>query len=130
MATYKTMQKKSVLQILSSNTDRAFTVKEIAEMIRSDQSISCQPSESSIYRIINEFVKNGTVHKNVNSKREYQYTFIGSNDPQITVRCKICGKIQHIDEKVCHEIIDELKNNSYIQTDDDIEVTGICDKCK
>ena len=130
MSGYKTIQRKSVLHILKANADRAFTVKEIAEAIRSEASITWAPSESTIYRIMNDLVKNGIVHKNVNSKREYLYKFIGNDDPQITVRCKICGKVQHIDKKVCQDIINELKNNGYIQNDGDIEVTGICDKCK
>ena len=74
MATYKTMQKKCVLQILSSYPGRAFTVRDIEEIIRTDQSISCKPSESSVYRIINDLVSGGSVHKSVNNKREYQYT--------------------------------------------------------
>ncbi|MCR5807462.1 MAG: transcriptional repressor [Oscillospiraceae bacterium] len=130
MATYKTMQKKCVLQILSSYPGRAFTVRDIEEIIRTDQSISCKPSESSVYRIINDLVSGGSVHKSVNNKREYQYTFMGSDDPKITVRCKICGKTEHIDKKVCQGIIDGLRNNSYIYTDDEIEVMGICEECK
>ena len=93
MSSYKTIQRESVLHVLKANADRAFTVKEIAEAIRSEATISWAPSESTIYRIMNDFLKNGTVHKSVNSKREYLYTFIGNDNPQITVRCKIFGKV-------------------------------------
>ncbi len=130
MSGYKTIQRESVLHILSKNADKAFTVKEIAEAIKSEASITWNPSESTIYRIMSGLVQSGTVLKKVNNNREYQYVFLNNNDPHITVRCKICGKIQHIDEKVCQEIIEELKNNSCIQTDGNIEVTGICDKCR
>ncbi|HRR76461.1 MAG TPA: transcriptional repressor [Ruminococcus sp.] len=130
MSSYKTIQRESVLRILCTNADRTFTVKEISEAIKSEISISWAPSESTIYRIMNSLVQSGAVLKSVNNNREYQYSLINNNDPHITVRCKICGKIHHIDENVCREIINELNNNSFMQADGDIEVTGICEECK
>ena len=115
---------------LRANTDRAFTVKEIVEGIRSDVSIKYSPSESTIYRIMSGSVKNGIVHRKIDQNREYQYRLSNGNSSRISVQCKICGKVQHIDEKVCCEIIDELERNSSIETNRDIEILGICDKCK
>lgn len=130
MAVYNTVQRKSVLAFLEANIRKAFTVKEIAEGIRSDSAIDYDPSESTVYRIMSDLVKNGVVHRNINQNREYQYRLSNGNSSRISVQCKICGKVQHIDEKVCCEIIDELERNSSIETNRDIEILGICDKCK
>ena len=130
MATYKTIQRTSILSFLETNTGQAFTVKEIVEGIRSDSAAGCSPSESTVYRIMTDLVNNGIVRRNINQNREYQYRLSNVKSSCISVRCKICGAIQHIDEKVCCDIIDELKHNVSIGTDGDIEILGICDKCK
>lgn len=130
MATYKTIQRTSILSFLETNTEQAFTVKEIVEGIRSDSAAGCSPSESTVYRIMTDLVNNGIVRRNINQNREYQYRLSNVKSSCISVRCKICGAIQHIDEKVCCDIIDELKHNVSIGTDGDIEILGICDKCK
>ncbi len=130
MATYNTMQRTSILSFLETNIGQAFTVKEIVEGIRSDSAAGCSPSESTVYRIMTDLEKNGIVRRKINPNREYQYRLSNVKSGSISVRCKICGAIQHIDEKICCEIIDELKHNVSIGTDGDIEILGICDKCK
>lgn len=130
MATYKTIQRTCILSFLETNTEQAFTVKEIVEGIRSDSAAGCSPSESTVYRIMSDLVKNGIVRRRINQNREYQYRLSNVKSGCISIRCKVCGAVQHIDEKVCCEIIDELKHNVSIGTDGDIEILGICDKCK
>ncbi|MCR4795001.1 MAG: transcriptional repressor [Ruminococcus sp.] len=130
MATYNTMQRTSILSFLETNIGQAFTVKEIVDGIRSDNAASCSPSESTVYRIMSDLVKNGIVRRKINQNREYQYRLSNVKSGSISIRCKVCGAVQHIDEKVCSEIIDELKNSALIGTDGDIEILGICDKCK
>ncbi len=130
MAVYNTVQRKSILAFLEANIGKAFTVKEIAVGIKEDDAIDYDPSESTVYRIMSDLVKNGVVHRNINQNREYQYRLSNGQSTKISVRCKVCGKVHHIDENVCCEIIDELKNNSSIETNEDIEILGICDKCK
>ena len=130
MATYKTMQRTSILSFLETNIGKAFTVKEIVEGIRSDSAAGCSPSESTVYRIMTDLVNIGIVRRKINQNREYQYRLSNEKTGSISVRCKICGAIQNIDEKVCCDIIDELKHNVSIGTDGDIEILGICDKCK
>lgn len=130
MATYNTMQRTSILSFLETNIGQSFTVKEIIEGIRSNSAVSCSPSESTVYRIMSDLVNNGIVRRKINQNREYQYRLSNEKTGSISVRCKICGAVQHIDEKVCCEIIDELKHNASIGTDGDIEILGICDKCK
>lgn len=130
MATYKTIQRTCILSFLETNTEQEFTVKKIVEGIRSDSAAGCSPSESTVYRIMTDLVKNGIVRRRINQNREYQYRLPNEDIGKISVRCKVCGAVQHIDEKVCCEIIDELKHNVSIGTDGDIEILGICDKCK
>lgn len=130
MATYKTMQRTSILSFLETNTGQTFTVKEIVEGIRSDSAAGCSPSESTVYRIMTDLVKNGIVRRKINQNREYQYLLTNEKSGSISIRCKVCGAVQHIDEKVCCEIIDELKHNVSIGTDGDIEILGLCEKCK
>ncbi|HOC34370.1 MAG TPA: transcriptional repressor [Ruminococcus flavefaciens] len=124
------MQRTSILSFLETNIGKAFTVKEIIKGIRSDSAAGRSPSESTVYRIMSDLVKKGVVHRKINQNREYQYRLSNEKTDSISVRCRICGAVQHIDEKVCCEIIDELKKNVSIGTDGDIEIIGICDKCK
>lgn len=130
MSVYKTMQRESVLYFLKTSINRAFTVKEIAKGIKSDDTFHCCPSESTIYRIMSDLVKSGAVQRKINDKREYQYKLISENVLKISVRCKVCGQVNTVDEKVCSEIIDTLKNNGYNEPHEDIEVIGICTTCK
>jgi Fe2+ or Zn2+ uptake regulation protein len=130
MATYNTMQRTSILSFLETNIGQAFTVKEIVEGIRSDSAAGCSPSESTVYRIMTDLEKNGIVRRKINQNREYQYRLSNVKSGSISIRCKVCGAVQHIDEKVCCEILDELKNSASIGTDGDIEILGVCDKCR
>ena len=57
MATYKTIQRTCILSFLETNTEQAFTVKEIVEGIRSDSAAGCSPSEITVYRIMSDLVK-------------------------------------------------------------------------
>ena len=130
MAAYKTIQRTCILSFLEANIGQDFTVKQIVEGIQADDSACCAPSESTVYRIMSDLVKRSIVRRKINQDREYQYRLTDQNPGKISLRCKICGKDQHIDENVCNKIMDELKNFSSIGIDADIEILGVCDKCK
>ena len=75
-------------------------------------------------------VKSGIAKRDINRNREYQYRLSDDKKGRVIVRCRICGKVQQIDEKVCREMINELKDHGSMGTDGDIEILVICDDCK
>ena len=129
MAVYKTAQRERIMLFLKDHTDRAFSVKEIADELRLNSDLDHIPSDSTIYRIMNSLADSGEVIRTVDSCREYRYTLYQYDSPRIQVKCKLCGKTYEIDDSVCSEIISGLQNACPIDTDKNIEITIKCDKC-
>lgn len=130
MATYNTMQRTVILSFLKTNMGQAFTVKEMIAGIRADSSTGISLPESTVYRIMGNLVKSGIAKRDINRNREYQYRLSDDKKGRVIVRCRICGKVQQIDEGVCREMINELKDHGSMGTDGDIEILVICDDCK
>lgn len=130
MAVYKTVQREKIMLFMRSHTDRAFSVKEIYDELRRESCSEHIPSESTIYRIMNGLAGSGEVVRTVDPSREYRYTLLGNEQPKIQVKCKHCGKPYEIDDSVSSKMISELSSSCPIDTDKNIEITIMCDKCK
>ncbi len=132
MGSYNTHQKEKIISFLCLHIDEELTVHEIIEGIRNESPNDEPIAESTVYRIMNNLTQLGLTSKKTDSNREFRYRLcnIDNNNSKISFHCKVCGKIYHIDEKVCNSIIKELNENSPVKTDEELMLTGVCDKCQ
>jgi Fe2+ or Zn2+ uptake regulation protein len=130
LGVYKTAQRESILLFLGMHSDKDMSVHEISEGMKNESSDLNVPSESTIYRIMNRLTELGITTRKTDSSREYRYRLCSENPPRLIFKCKKCGRVHEIDEKVSSSIINELNENCPIGDNDEILLTGICDNCK
>ncbi|HBI51979.1 MAG TPA: hypothetical protein DDX72_04270 [Ruminococcaceae bacterium] len=68
MATYKTVKRECLIDFLKSHSKYSFTVREIAAEMSSDNTIKSVPSESTVYRLMREMEREGTVRRYIDPK--------------------------------------------------------------
>ncbi len=103
MKKYHTEQRRRLLSFLQENSDRQFSVEEIAEHLCGDGNISV----SSIYRNINAMAAEGMIQRFPrDGSRTFLYQYIGDGDcrEHIHMKCEICGSIFHLDRKAMEAI--------------------------
>ena len=133
MAVYKTAQREALLGFLRGNSDKAFTVQEIAEGIKQDSRIEKVPGESTLYRLIKELVESGEVRRTVmGNSRTFVYQIMNGDDcgHHLHMKCKECGKICHMDEQESREIMEKIRSNDSFEVDSSTILVGKCSDCK
>lgn len=97
---YSTRSKKRILEFFSSFPQSSFTLSDII--------LHCDDiPKSSVYRIVDCLERDGDVRVvGVSDKRErlYQISNRMSCPNHMHIRCTVCGKTMHIDEKTSVEI--------------------------
>ena len=130
MAVYNTVQKTVLLDFLRSHSGEALTVKEIVTML-SGQHDCTVPSESTVYRIMRELVKSGTVKKDVNvESRENVYSLADDDNRGLSMRCRVCGNVYSVDDESSRRIKEEITKCAVGVSDGDIEFVIKCRKCR
>ncbi len=133
MAEYVTEQKKILKKLLEENCDRAYTVEELAEKMRtvSDGRV---PAKSTIYRLITKLVEEGTVKRFVRgNSRKFAYQIVMGEhcDCHLHLKCIGCGRLIHLDESVSDELVDRVKSISDFSVNEEATVLfGSCSECK
>lgn len=133
MAKYKTVQKMSLIRFLKENSDKAMTVAAMAEAMRSDSSERNVPSESTLYRLIKELVSEGIVKRTVNgNSREFLYQMTDGDacSDHLHLKCRVCGKLIHMNSRLSEELIDRLDSADGFTIDRNMVLAGVCKSCK
>lgn len=133
MAVYKTAQREALLGFLRENSESAFTVSQIAEGIKNSSRVEKTPGESTLYRLIKELVENGEVRRTViGNSRTFVYQIVKSNDcgHHLHMKCKVCGKLCHMDEEESREIMEKIRSNDLFEVDSSTIIIGKCSGCK
>lgn len=133
MAVYKTAQREALLAFLRENSERAFTVREIAEGIKQDSNIEKAPGESTIFRLIKDLVESGEVRRTVkDNSRTFIYQIMTGADcgHHLHMKCKVCGKLCHMDEQESREIMEKIRSNDMFEVDSSTILIGKCSDCK
>ena len=95
MAQYNTIQKGELLDFLGRHRTSAYTVKEIADLMKADSAIPKPPGESTVYRLIKQLVESGEVKRTVRGNSRtfvYQLTDGESCHHHLHMKCVTCGK--------------------------------------
>lgn len=122
---YKTEQKQQLINFLSKNCDRSFTVDEIAASIN--------VGKSTIYRLIPALVSSGTVKrftKSVGRCSYYQFVKCAHCSSHLHMKCVSCGKILHMDNTESDTLLHDIFQNSDFSVDKNQTILfGKCSDC-
>lgn len=128
MKTYHTHQRKSLLEFLKANSEKAFTIEEIIENLSGDPI-----SQSTVYRLMTKLVEENLVHRTVKgNSRSFVYQYISDEkcENHLHIKCTDCGKVYHLDSGVTSIIQSNIRNNTSFEIDSHTLLLGKCGECK
>lgn len=129
MRKYSTEQRKILLAFFEENPDRQFAIEDIAEQLCEKANIS----PSSIYRNINDMVKDGSVARFPAQKsQQFLYQYIGGDacKSHIHMKCESCGQLFHLDDDSMQGILSSVKNTKGFSIDLKKTILyGSCENC-
>ncbi len=122
---YHTKQKDILLTLFKTEPDRCFTSKEIIE----NKTLGL--SEATVYRLISQFVKDGTVKKFKDEKGSlYQFNHC-SGCLHFHMKCLECGELYHIDSPMLKSVEDSIAENYGFYVDNtNTTLYGYCRDCR
>ena len=125
---YNTKQKELINNYIKNMND-LFSSKEIYEKMKND---NLNIGLTTIYRHLEDLEKNNVLKKIYkNGIAKYQYLESCECDNHFYLKCDKCGAIAHIDCDCINDCTNHVLNNhSFKVKNDNIIITGLCNKCK
>ncbi len=127
MAQYHTEQKKLLLDFLSTNSGRSYTIEEIISEL--DGNIG----KSTIYRLMTRLVEEKKVHKSAGDGRTFLYRITADEHCKhhLHLQCKDCGRVLHLDEATSDALLDSVRcARDFLVSEEDTVLMGKCAQCK
>ena len=130
MSTYQTEQKKLLLDFLSKNRDRSFTIDEITAGIEKGGDTLAR---STVYRLASKLEGEGVIRRFVKAdsrSASYQLAACEHCEAHLHLKCVGCGKLVHMDESISDELIRKIRATSAFSVDEEESVLyGKCSTC-
>lgn len=125
----KTEQKEVLIKYLRENADKHLTIQEIKKDLKDKIGMT------TIYRIINDLIKQGIVIKIPFENKQgccYRYNSkIDKCNEHYHLICEKCNKLVHFNSKEMLKVIIEAKKAEQFEINNDrIVFYGICKECK
>ena len=125
---YNTGKKKQIIDFLSENSSSAFTLEEISDFVAPDGK-----GKSTVYRIVSELVEESAVKRISDGKTRhcsYQYIGTGECKSHLHLKCRDCGKLIHLNQKISDTFTEALRESDGFTLEYGCMLFGKCDACK
>lgn len=131
MSSYHTEQKKILIDFMTANKDRGFTIDEITEEI---QKSGASVGRSTVYRLASRLEEEGVLRRFFRSDSRsatYQLAACEHCDCHLHLKCTACGKLFHMEESVSDELVEKIRTYSSFFVDEGESVLyGKCAVCR
>lgn len=127
MAEYRTEQKKILIDFLTENSGRSFTIEEIIEELNG------AIGKSTIYRLMTRLVDEKKVHKSAGDGRQFLYRITADEHCKhhLHLQCKDCGRVLHLDEATSGALLESVMSaRNFLVSEEDTVLMGRCAGCK
>ena len=127
MAGYNTEQKKILLDFLTSNSGKSYTIEEITA------SLGGGIGKSTVYRLMTRLVEEKKVRKSAGESRSFVYRVTADEHCKhhLHLQCKDCGKILHLDEATSDALLCSVMSaKDFSVSEEDTVLLGKCASCK
>ena len=124
---YNTDRRRQIVDLLSSESDKAFTTEEICEKIITDG------GKSTVYRIISDLTAKGIIKKlSDQNTRHVRYQYLGKKtcSEHLHLKCNRCERPIHLDKSTSKLIIGYVKNAGSFALDPTEILGGLCGDCR
>ena len=124
---YTTGKRQRIIDFLSENCQSAYTLEEISSALTEDGK-----GKSTVYRIVSELVGEGKISRISDGRtRHCTYQYVGGETchAHLHLKCKGCGKLVHLDEKVSEKLEETVLKAGGFVIDEGAFLFGTCDKC-
>ena len=126
---YQTEQRKRLVSFLEKNSDKQYTIEEIAVQLGGSTGLG----KSTIYRIMAKLSEDGIVRRFANgNSRQFLYQIVDCQKcaKHLHLKCVGCGKLIHLDEQMSCNMQDEIKKQHKFMIDDtQTMLFGKCEDC-
>ncbi|MBR2353016.1 MAG: transcriptional repressor [Clostridia bacterium] len=133
MAGYRTEQKKMLLAYLQANGKDAHGIEELSEGMRAMYG-ELSPGVSTVYRLMDRLVKEGTVKRFPNEQgRGFVYQIVAGRTcrSHLHLKCLSCGRLLHMDETLSEELVDRLLSVcGFSLCEEETVLFGACEACR
>ncbi|MDE5978301.1 MAG: transcriptional repressor [Turicibacter sp.] len=110
LQSYKTRQRRLILNYLANNRNRYLTAEEIRSYFCTE---GTHVGKSTVYRYLNLLLEKGLIRKYLRSNRVTCYQYIGEEGtkaPLCHLKCERCGKSEEISCQEIQEVSTVLEN--------------------
>lgn len=133
MARYQTEQKRILLAYMKAHSDQSFTIEELCKRMKEELEFPAVPGKSTVYRLMPELVEDGLVKRFVKANsRKFLYQMVCGDhcDRHLHMRCSVCGKLYHMEDKESEELLLQVMKKHHFQIDEGKTVLfGQCESC-
>lgn len=133
MARYNTARRKELIEFLSVNADKQYTIEEMVLELESSEYAIKSLGKSTVYRLVGQLLEEGIVRRTVKgNSRQFLYQYSGSDEcsNHLHMKCRECGKILHMDDEESKSLMDMLRTSSRFKLDmKETLLLGQCDMC-
>ena len=124
---YTTGKKEKIMKLMRENHSASYSLEHICELVLDGSS-----GKSTVYRIVSELVADGCLRRICDEKtRRVTYQYIGSEEchRHLHLKCKGCGRLIHLDNKVSRELEDSVRSVGGFSIDEGALLLGTCLDC-
>lgn len=131
MATYKTEQKRELIEFMKKYNEESFTIEELSKRMLNE--LNSAPGLSTIYRLMPKLVEEGFVKKfEGDTKRRFLYQIVNGEHchQHLHMKCTNCGKLMHMGDEISKTLLNEVLNTSSFSINQEKTVLfGKCSEC-
>lgn len=127
-APYNTAARKTLVSFLRNNRERQFSSSEIAEAVSDSGNLG----KSTVYRQLSELCAEGIVRRYADGNRHplYQYFSEGGCDSHFHMKCRLCGRLFHVDCPEMTQVADHVLAEHQFRIDrENTVLVGTCEDC-
>ena len=124
---YTTGKKARIIDFLSAHSDRSYTLEEICDAVTDGAH-----GKSTVYRIVSELVASDEIKRLSDGRtRHCTYQFVGTDGchEHLHLKCKGCGRLVHLDDKLSHQFERAILNCGGFLLEEGTMLFGTCKEC-
>lgn len=131
MKKYNTSQRQILIDFMSKNSDKSYSIDEWILLMQKNIVDDKIPARSTIYRLMQNLVKEKIVIRSSNGKNDVKYVISHcSSQDHLHLKCLECGDLIHINDTSSKTLFDNIsKKYKFVINCTDTMLYGKCINC-